>query len=157
MSTSMFNSAMKLVILFSLKTMESLRIEVATHFQMTPLISIGIVLLASPQSSHSVDTDAWCKRALTVIFLQPLVSNCYYRPQRSLGQGNIFSSVCQEFCSRGGQVHPRAGTPPSRYTHPPGQVHPPEQCMLGDTGNKRAVHILLDCILVYLCKFMERN
>ena len=50
--------------------------------------------------------------------------------KRSLGQGNIFSSVCQEFCSqRGrvpGQVHPQAGTspwagtpptPPTRYTH----------------------------------------
>ena len=42
---------------------------------------------------------------------------------------------------------------------PPGQVHPPgtytpwagtprEQCKLGDTGNKRAVSILLECILV---------
>ena len=40
-----------------------------------------------------------------------------------------------------GQVHPQAGTPP-------GQVHLREQCMLGDTGNKRAVRILLECILV---------
>ena len=40
-----------------------------------------------------------------------------------------------------GQVHSRAGTPP-------GQVYPPEQCMLGDTGNKWVVHILLECILV---------
>ena len=46
------------------------------------------------------------------------------------------------------QVHlPWAGTPP-RQVHPPGQVHPPEQYMLGDTGNKRAVRILLECILV---------
>ena len=46
--------------------------------------------------------------------------------KRSLGQGNIFSSVCQEFCSqRGrvpGQVHPpgqvhHPPTPPTRYTH----------------------------------------
>ena len=27
-----------------------------------------------------------------------------YRPKRSFGQGNIFTSVCQEFCSRGGGV-----------------------------------------------------
>ena len=63
-----------------------------------------------------------------------------------MGQGNIFSSMCQEFCSQGGgvpgqvhplgqvqplagtpprQVHPQAGTPPTlgRYT-PPRQVHP---------------------------------
>ena len=45
--------------------------------------------------------------------------------------------MCQEFCSQeGGQVP----TPPGRYT-------PREQCMLGDTGNKRTVRILLECIL----------
>ena len=72
------------------------------------------------------------------------------------------------------QVHPPGpGTSPrARYTpwdqvcpqdqihtpwdqvHHRDQVHtlgpgaPPEQCMLGDTGNKWAVHILLECILV---------
>ena len=68
------------------------------------------------------------------------------------------------------QVYPPwAGTPPgTRYTrfwdqvHSPEQVHPlwdqvhprdqvqttPEQCILGDMGNKRAVCILLECILV---------
>ena len=39
--------------------------------------------------------------------------------------------------------------------HPPKQTpplsrHPPVQCMLGDTGNKRAVRILLECILVWV-------
>ena len=58
---------------------------------------------------------------------------------------------------------PQAGTPPGRYTPPwqvpPGQVYPPwqvlpgrytpwEQCMLGDTGSKWAVCILVECILV---------
>ena len=51
--------------------------------------------------------------------------------KRSFGQGNIFSSVCQEFCSRGGvpeqvppgQVHPQAGTPPGQV--PPGECTPP--------------------------------
>ena len=70
------------------------------------------------------------------------------------------------------QVHPpgpgtppRPGTPPGRYTYPRDQVppigtppgsgtlsrtrYPPEKCMLGDTGNKRAVSILLECILVF--------
>ena len=42
---------------------------------------------------------------------------------------------------------PRPGTPPGPGT-PPDQVHPREQCMLGDTGNKWAVRILLECILV---------
>ena len=49
--------------------------------------------------------------------------------KRSLGQGNIFSSVCQEFCSQGegvpGQVPtPGRYTPPGAGTPPPGQVHP---------------------------------
>ena len=59
---------------------------------------------------------------------------------------------------------PRPCTPPDQVpsqdqVHPPGyprpgtphhQVHPPAQCMLEDTGNKRAVRIRLECILV-LC------
>ena len=45
------------------------------------------------------------------------------------------------------QVHPPGRyTPPGRY--PPSRYTPREQCMLGDTGNKRAVRILLECILV---------
>ena len=63
--------------------------------------------------------------------------------KQSLGQGNIFTSVCQEFCSWGeylgrytpqDQVHPLGpGIPPrTRYTpqdqvHPPGWVHPPSR------------------------------
>ena len=101
--------------------------------------------------------------------------------KRSLGQGNIFSSMCQEFCPRGGGLlqcmlgyHPpwQADTPPaSRHPsgkeNPPGKADPPArrpplwqgrppgketppsaQCMLGDTVNKRAVCILLECNLV---------
>ena len=48
-----------------------------------------------------------------------------------------------------------AGTSPGRYTplgkyttHPPNQVHPSGRYMLGDTGNKWAVRILQECILV---------
>ena len=60
-----------------------------------------------------------------------------YRPQRSCGQGNIFTPVCHSVHRGGGvseadppgadappgQVHPLAGTPP-RQAHPPRQVHP---------------------------------
>ena len=94
--------------------------------------------------------------------------------KRSLGQGNIFSSVCQEFCSQGGggsaSVHagipppPRSRLPPDQAPPPeqtpPGSRHtpreqtppeqtPPTQRMLGDTVNKLAVCILLECNLVY--------
>ena len=54
--------------------------------------------------------------------------------KQSLGQGNIFRSVCQEFCSQGGgvpgqvppwdQVHPtRTRCTPQDQIHPLGAVH----------------------------------
>ena len=53
------------------------------------------------------------------------------------------------------QAHPppQAGTPeqtPPRPGTPLGSRPPPAQCMLGDTVNKRAVYILLECNLVKL-------
>ena len=42
---------------------------------------------------------------------------------------------------------PRTRYPPGSR-HPPGTRHPPVQCMLGDTGNKQEVCILLECNLV---------
>ena len=39
---------------------------------------------------------------------------------------------------------PWQGRPPSK-ADPPGKADPPAQCMLGDTINKRAVCILLEC------------
>ena len=58
--------------------------------------------------------------------------------KRSLGQGNIFSSMCQEFCSWGESASVHAEIP-----HPQEQI-PPE----ADTVNKRAVCILLECNFV---------
>ena len=49
-----------------------------------------------------------------------------------------------------GRYTPRAGTPPLGRYPPRTRYTPREQCMLGDTGNKRAVRILLECILVLL-------
>ena len=98
-------------------------------------------------------------------------------PATRLEQGNIFRSVCQEFCSRGGGcVYPIAcwdtHTPPGAHplgpeadtprhtTHPPGADTPsgPEADTSGsrpllhsacwDTVNKRAVRIPLECFLV---------
>ena len=57
-------SAMMLAILFSLKTMESIQNGIANHFQATPLFSMKTVMLASLQSCHNVDADAWCKLGL---------------------------------------------------------------------------------------------
>ena len=83
-----------------------------------------------------------------------------YRPQRSWGKV-IFSEACVKNSVHRGEggcaplhagIHPPKGpeadTPQSR--HPP----PQEKCMLGYTGNKRAVRILLEYILVYYYKFL---
>ena len=48
--------------------------------------------------------------------------------KRSFGQGNIFSSMCQEFCTQGGDLgrYTPWAVPPGRYPRagtPPGQVH----------------------------------
>ena len=45
-----------------------------------------------------------------------------------------------------GSRHPSGRRSPRADT--PREQTPQEQCMLGDTGNKRAVSILLECILV---------
>ena len=83
----------------------------------------------------------------------------YYRLQ-GIFRKVIFSVVCVK-----NSVHRRGSAPLHAGIHPPGadtsqeqtslqeQTHPqehlpPAQCMLGDTGNKWAVHILLECILV---------
>ena len=89
-----------------------------------------------------------------------------YRPQTKFAKV-MFLHV--SVCPQEGKTW--AGTPPGRYTPlgrytpwvgtPPGQVHPPGQvppwCMLGDTGNKRAVRILLKCILVHIsnCSYLQ--
>ena len=81
-----------------------------------------------------------------------------YRPQTKFGQGNIFAPVCHSV-HRGGicliaywDTHREPPTPGSR--HLPWSRYTPipfqPQCMLGDTGNKRAVCILLECNLVFL-------
>ena len=74
--------------------------------------------------------------------------------KQSLGQGNFFEA-CVKNSVHGGVYLPRYTPPGTRYTPlrtrcPLDQVHPPEQCMLGDTGNKRAVRILLEWIL-FIC------
>ena len=68
--------------------------------------------------------------------------NLLLPPANKICEGYVFTPVCQSFCSQGGTW---AGTPP------------PEQCMLGDTGNKRAVRILLECILVLAIFFPKMH
>ena len=79
--------------------------------------------------------------------------SCFYHLQRSWGKV-MFLHVSVILFTGGGvsaSVHVGIHTPP-RNRPPPG-ADPPEQCMLGDTGNKRAVRILLQCILVFFSIF----
>ena len=75
-----------------------------------------------------------------------------------LWQGNIFTSVCQEFCPRGGvwclpQCMLGYTTPsPGRYPlgrHPPADTPLPRRRLL-----QRTVRILLECILVILINLL---
>ena len=55
----------------------------------------------------------WCQCSTCMVCLrQKSFLVHYYRPQRSWGQGNIFRSVCQEFCPHGG-VGGAGGTHPT--------------------------------------------
>ena len=75
----------------------------------------------------------------------------------------LFTEGCLSQCMLGytpsGADTPRADTPPQEQTSsweqtfhqeqtPSHEQTPPAQCMLGDVGNKQAVRILLECILV---------
>ena len=72
-------------------------------------------------------------------------------PATKLGQCYVFTRVCDSVHRWG--VCPIAcwDTPPRDQT-PPNQAPPQDQTAL-DTGNKRTVCILLECNLVYVCKY----
>ena len=120
-----------------------------------------------------INTNFFSKLMSSKTFLK---RNILLPPATKLGQGYIFTGICDSV-HRGGstwagtppgtrytpqdQVPPGPGTPSgtrytpqTRYTTPwtrytPRTRYTPwEQCMLGDTGNKWVVCILLECILV---------
>ena len=62
----------------------------------------------------------------------------FYHPQTKLRKGNVFTSVCQEFCLRG-----KGGAPPPWADTPP-HIRRPLQW---------TVRILLECILVIFQNF----
>ena len=87
----------------------------------------------------------------------------YYRPQRSCGQGNVFTGVCLStggggclpLCMLGCHTPPH-GEPPAWRTppgmeNPPGWRTPPRGSRLQHTVYERPVRILLECILVFVC------
>ena len=92
------------------------------------------VLRAVSNDLHWYPNHMWVSQIVTVRSETVTDMRQQYLPAATkLGQGNIFTSVCQEFCPRGEGVclsacwdtPPRADTPGSR--HPPGADTLPEQ------------------------------
>ena len=101
-----------------------------------------------------------------------------YRPKRSFGQGNIFTSVCHSFCSWGGPPIFRGGAwsrevPPNFLGGQSGPRGVPPNFRGGwgfskfawggfvyrNTVNVRLVRIILECILVlqFFCHSLIQN
>ena len=79
--------------------------------------------------------------------------------KRSLGQGNIFTSVCQKFCSLGGSAPLHAGIPPlplGKADPSPWQGRPPPlaQCVPGDRSTSGRYASYWNVIL-YKTKFQS--
>ena len=83
----------------------------------------------------------------------------YYRPQAKLRKGNVFTSMCQEFCPHGGRCTPPGQTPPGQ-TLALGRHSPWADTPQADTlrrtppsrrPRQRTVPILQECILVSTC------
>ena len=132
---------MTLAILFSLKTVKSLQIGVATHFQGTPLFSMRTVLLVSLQSCRSVDANAWCKRDLKCNQIQTHSNHrdhCYSQditPVLSLHSQVAppelkLTTVRERSCRKVMFLHLSV----ILFTHPSGKhTHPPSHTPLADT------------------------
>ena len=105
-----------------------------------------------------------CSIYLKFIWTDILKHSCIFTAANEVCQGYVFTSVCQSFCSWGvsasvhAGIHPLGADTPWEHTPPeqtprsrhPQSRHPPAQCMLGNTGNQRAIRILLECILVLI-------
>ena len=84
-----------------------------------------------------------CKRSLRRLCFYTCLSVILY-----MGGGVCLSACWDSRLPPPEQTYPWEQTSPQEQTPPPGADSPLTQCMLGDTANKRAVRILLECILV---------
>ena len=106
-----------------------------------------------------------CENKIVLYFLDWLWGQNYYRPQRSCGQGYVFTRVCDSV-NGGGMSEadtPQEQTPPEQTHPPPGSRSPGADPLpvsrLRHTIYERPVRILLECILVlyFLDWFWEQN
>ena len=91
--------------------------------------------------------------AIVMIIMFKGCASIFTARKQSLGQGNVFTPVCHSVHRRGGVCPPpRMCTPPDAHPPgcrpPPGMQSPPPPPDTSDTVNKRAIRVLLECILV---------
>ena len=104
------------------------------------------VWMASQLFMHDYTVD-WrmrneyhCESVFMILYaVHARINEHFYRPQTKLRKGNVFTSVCQEFCAQSGQTPPPPRPDHSRQTPPSPHIKRLLQ---------RMVRILLECILV---------
>ena len=105
-----------------------------------------------------MESPAWCLKDSFILkrrrkrhrfqWVPRQFNSIFTARKRSLGQGNIFIGMCQEFCSQGGSA--------------PGGVSAPGEgwCLVETPPGRlllRAVRILLECILVIFISIEQRQ
>ena len=109
------------------------------------LVSKAMIVNSVPGDSRVAIVYNVCRTTTELIVV--ITFFYFYRPQMKFAKVmHLHVSVCPQG-GVPGQV------PSGRYTSLR-QVHRPDQCTLGDTGNKWVVRILLACILV--CLFLMK-
>ena len=135
---------------------------VTGHIELCHLASIiWRCSLAMPSTERY--TNYLSSQTFRYTFRYMELAYAYLPPANEVCEGYVFTSVCLStvgeclpHCMLGYTPHQdqRQTPPPSRHPpesrHPPRIRHTPPQCMLGDMGNKQVVHILLECILVWM-------
>ena len=133
-------------------TLSSLvRVSMCRQHLIPPLSVVHFVIFSyrrlktiDPLDYQPIHTE-W-KRQFSLMFV------VYYRPQRSCGQGYVFTRVCDSVHRGGGS--PGRETPPDQADTPLDQADTPPGSRLQNTVYERPVRILLECILVLWSFFL---
>ena len=116
--------------------MPGVPVKILNHFWKENLFPQFLVV-------HQTDTlNALSEFNLPYVIVIVNITKCDFLPPANEVWGKVIFLHLSVILFKGGSTF--EGTPGTRYT-----THLRKQCMLGDTGNKRAVRILLECILVY--------
>ena len=132
--------------------------------------SYGVFTLPDTNTDTETDTittvpnrNLWWCLSLCSMNTSTQFYNPFYRPQMKVRKGNVFTSVCQEFCPHWVYPSMHWGRHPSWSDTPwsdtPWSDTPPGQTLPSDQTAPLVRHppdcpcsILLECILVYQCR-----